>query len=175
MQEFNDIYDRDRNRTGRTHRRGTPWNKGEYGLVVCVWVYDGKGKVLLTRRAPQKSAPGTWENSGGAVKAGEDSLTAIVRELHEETGIEASREEFELLDTCTERGTHYDHYCLYRDGDKVRVILQPGETDGAQWVTFQQVHEMIDRHQICKAIAKQFLRHEPLLKARQTQQTENFE
>ena len=167
MVEHNDIYDRNRNRTGRTHIRGTPWNKGEYGLVVCVWVYDGKGKVLLTRRAPEKSAPGTWENSGGAAKAGEESLTAIVRELQEETGITAQPEEFELLDSCTERGTHFDHYCLHRDSSKVKVVLQPGETDGVQWATFAQVHEMIRKKQICKAIAKQFLRHEPMLLERQ--------
>ena len=170
MAEFNDIYDRDRNLTGRVHRRGAPWNKGEYGLVVCVWVYDGKGKVLLTRRAPQKSAPGTWENSGGAVKAGEDILTAIVRELREETGIVAAPEEFELLDACTERGTHYDHYCLLRDSSKVKVILQPGETDGVQWATFAAVHEMIRTRQICRIIASQFLRQEQDLKKRQTAQ-----
>ena len=109
MAEFNDIYDRERNLTGRVHRRGTPWQKGEYGLVVCVWVYDGKGKILLTRRAPQKTAAGTWENSGGAAKAGEDSRSAIVRELFEETGIRALPEEFELLDQCSDRFTHYDH------------------------------------------------------------------
>ena len=168
MSEYNDIYDADRNLTGRTHRRGTPWRKGEYGLVVCVWVYDGKGKLLLTRRAPEKTAAGTWENSGGAVKAGEDSLTAIVRELYEETGIRANPEEFELLDVCTDRGTHYDHYCLRRDSAKVQVVLQPGETDGAQWATFEQIHGMIRSHQICKVIGKQFLRHEPMLLARQT-------
>ena len=168
MSEYNDIYDADRNLTGRTHRRGTPWRKGEYGLVVCVWVYDGKGKLLLTRRAPEKTAAGTWENSGGAVKAGEDSLTAIVRELYEETGIRANPEEFELLDVCTDRGTHYDHYCLRRDSAKVQVVLQPGETDGAQWATFEQVHGMIKSRQICKVIGKQFLHHEPMLLARQT-------
>ena len=170
MAEYNDIYDANRNLTGRVHRRGSPWHKGEYGLVVCVWVYDGKGKVLLTRRAPEKTAAGTWENSGGAVQAGEDSLAAIVRELYEETGIQASSEEFELLDACTDRNTHYDHYCLHRDSAKVKVVLQPGETDGAQWVTFSQVHEMIASKQICKVIGKQFLRHEPLLLARQTAQ-----
>ena len=46
--EFNDVYDKDRNLTGRVHRRGTRWKPGEYGLVVCVWVYDGKGNLLLT-------------------------------------------------------------------------------------------------------------------------------
>ena len=167
MAEYNDIYDCNRRRTGRLHLRGDVWKPGEYGLVVCVWVYDGKGKVLLTRRAPQKSAPGTWENSGGAVKAGEDSLTAIVRELREETGIVAAPEEFELLDACTERGTHYDHYCLHRDSSKVKVTLQPGETDGVQWATFAAVHEMIRTREICKVIGKQFLRHEPMLLARQ--------
>ena len=167
MTEYNDIYDKDRNLTGRVHRRGTPWRKGEYGLVVCVWVYDGHGKVLLTRRAPEKSAAGTWENSGGAAKAGEDSLTAIVRELREETGIAASPEEFELLDACTERGTHYDHYCLRRDPAYVKVVLQPGETDGVQWATFEMVREMIRSRQICKVIGKQFLRHEPMLLKRQ--------
>ena len=133
-----------------------------------MWVYDGKGKLLLTRRAPEKTAAGTWENSGGAVKAGEDSLTAIVRELYEETGIRANPEEFELLDVCTDRGTHYDHYCLRRDSAKVQVVLQPGETDGAQWATFEQIHGMIRSRQICKVIGKQFLRHEPMLLARQT-------
>ena len=68
--EFNDIYDKDRNLTGRVHRRGTRWRPGEYGLVVCVWVYDGKGNILLTRRAKGKSFAGTWENSGGAAQAG---------------------------------------------------------------------------------------------------------
>ena len=69
--EWNDVYDENRNRTGKVHQRGTPWQPGEYGLVVCVWVYDGRGHILLTRRAKGKSFAGTWENSGGAAKAGE--------------------------------------------------------------------------------------------------------
>ena len=68
--EFNDIYDENRQRTGRIHQRGTRWNPGEFGLVVCVWVYDGRGHLLLTRRAEGKSFAGTWENSGGAAQAG---------------------------------------------------------------------------------------------------------
>lgn len=97
--ELNDIYDEHRNLTGRVHRRGTSWEAGEYGLAVCVWVYDGKGKFLLTRRAKGKSFAGTWENSGGAAQIGETSRKAIARELFEETGIRAEPEEFEFLET----------------------------------------------------------------------------
>lgn len=163
--ELNDIYDKDRNRTGRLHRRGTPWRKGEYGMVACVWVYNGKGELLLTRRAPEKSFSGTWENSGGAVKAGENSLQAIARELYEETGIRAGKEEFSLLESARDKSCHYDFYTLRRDIPIEQVILQPGETDGAQWATFEKVHEMIQAGQICKIIAKQFIKHEPMLKA----------
>lgn len=35
-------------------------------------------------------APGCWEVSGGAVKAGETSYQAIVREVREETGLDVS-------------------------------------------------------------------------------------
>lgn len=166
--ELNDIYDKDRNLTGRVHRRGTPWQKGEYGLVVCVWVYDGKGKLLLTRRAKGKSFAGTWENSGGAVQAGENSRQAIARELFEETGIRAEEEEFELLDTGCDGSTHYDYYCIKREVPLSEIVLLPGETDGAQWVTFQEVRHMIREKMICRIIANQFLRQERELWVRQT-------
>lgn len=165
--ELNDVYDKDRRLTGRIHRRGTPWRKGEYGFVVCVWVYDGKGNVLLTRRAPEKSFPGTWENSGGAVQAGENSLQAITRELYEETGIQADQAEFELISSTTDKCIHYDFYCLKRDIPISQVVLQPGETDAVRWVSFSQVHDMIARGEICKIIAKQFQRQEADLLARQ--------
>lgn len=168
--EFNDIYDAEGNPTGRVHRRGAPWKKGEYGLVVCVWVYDGCGNILMTRRAPQKSFAGTWENSGGAVRAGEQSRSAIARELFEETGISAEPEEFEFLSTDRDAHLHYHFYCLKRQMQRTEITLQPGETDDAKWVTFSQIHEMIRRGEICKVIAHQFLRQEQDLRLRQNQQ-----
>lgn len=168
--EYNDVYDAQGNRTGKVHRRGTPWRQGEYGLVVCVWVYDGDGNILMTRRAKGKSFAGTWENSGGAVKAGEDSRPAIARELFEETGIKADPEEFELMDTDTDAHTHYHFYCLQRKTPISEIVLLPGETDDAKWVNFPQIHEMIRTGRICKIISRQFLRQEKDLRLRQNPQ-----
>ncbi len=168
--EFNDIYDKERRLTGRLHRRGDRGRRGEYGLVVCVWVYDGKGNVLLTRRAPEKSYAGTWENSGGGAQAGETSLQAIRRELREETGILAEESEFELLETGRDHIAFYDYYCLHRDIPLSEVKLQPGETDDVKWATFDEIQAMIERKEICAVIARQFLRQAPLLKKRQIAQ-----
>ena len=166
MTEWNDVYDENRVKTGRVHRRGTPWEPGDYGLVVCVWVYDGFGKLLLTRRAPEKSFAGTWENSGGAARAGEDSLTAIQRELREETGITALPEEFELLDTERDKNTFYDFYCLKRRISLKRIVLLPGETDAVMWAGYGKIHWMIRTKKICRIIASQFRRQESELKKR---------
>lgn len=164
--EFNDIYDENRNLTGRVHQRGTPWNTGEYGLVVCVWIYDGRGHLLLTRRARGKSFAGTWENSGGAAQAGETSRQAIARELFEETGIRAEEDEFELLDSDIDRNTIYDFYALKRSVHIRDIVLLPGETDGVQWASFGKIHWMIRAGRICRVIAHQFKRHEKMLKLR---------
>ena len=164
--EYNDIYDAQRNLTGQTHRRGTPWKKGEYGLVVCVWVYDGKGNLLMTRRAPEKSFAGTWENSGGAAKAGETSRQAISRELFEETGIRAAEEDFELLGSDRDHNTFYDFYCLRRKVNLEDIVLLPGETDGVMWASFSEVHWMIRTRKICRIIGNQFKRQEKDLRLR---------
>ena len=135
--------------------------------MVCVWVYDGKGKLLLTRRAKGKSFAGTWENSGGAAQAGETSRQAIARELYEETGIRAAEEDFELLSTGKDRNTHYDFYCLKREVPLTEIKLLPGETDGVQWADFETVHSLIAQKKICKVIAKQFQKQEADKKLRQ--------
>jgi len=168
--EFNDVYDKYRNRTGRLHQRGTRWKLGEYGLVVCVWVYDGKGNILLTRRAPGKSFAGTWENSGGAAKAGENSRTAIARELFEETGIRAEPGEFELIGSDRVRHTHYDFYCLKRETPIGEIVLLPGETDAVQWASMEKVRKMVRTGEICRIIGHQFRRQEEILLKRQDAQ-----
>lgn len=164
--EFNDIYDENRNLTGGIHRRGTQWQPGEYGVVVCVWVYDGRGRFLLTRRAKGKSFAGTWENSGGAVKAGETSRQAVARELFEETGIRVPEAEFEYLDTDRDRNMFYDHYCICRSVSLEDIVLLPGETDDAMWASFGKIHWMIRMGKICRIIGCQFRRLEKQLRLR---------
>ena len=134
--------------------------------MVCVWIYDGSGKLLLTKRAPEKSFGGTWENTGGAARAGENSLQAISREVFEETGIRAEEGEFSLIGTTTRKRLHFDHYCLQCSVPVESVVLQPGETVDAGWFTFDEVHTLINKRKMCKVIAQQFLSFEKTLRTR---------
>ena len=79
----------------------------------------------------------------------------------------AEEEEFELLDTGRDGNTHYDYYCLLAPVPIEEIVLLPGETDAAQWVSFAQVHQMIEEKKICRIIARQFRRQEQMLRDRQ--------
>lgn len=57
-------------------------------LVSAVALVDPDGRVLLARRPEGKSMAGLWEFPGGKVEPGESPEAALIRELHEELGIE---------------------------------------------------------------------------------------
>jgi 8-oxo-dGTP diphosphatase len=57
-------------------------------LVSAVALIDVDGRVLLAQRPAGKSMAGLWEFPGGKVESGETPEAALIRELHEELGIE---------------------------------------------------------------------------------------
>ncbi len=57
-------------------------------LVAAVALVDADGRILLARRPEGKAMAGLWEFPGGKVEQGETPEAALMRELHEELGIE---------------------------------------------------------------------------------------
>jgi 8-oxo-dGTP diphosphatase len=57
-------------------------------LVAAVALVDADGRVLLAQRPEGKAMAGLWEFPGGKVEAGEIPEEALIRELHEELGID---------------------------------------------------------------------------------------
>ena len=60
-------------------------------LVVACALVDIDNRVLLARRPEGKSMAGLWEFPGGKVGEGETPEHALIRELHEELGIDVSQ------------------------------------------------------------------------------------
>lgn len=57
-------------------------------LVSAVALIDVDGRVLLAQRPEGKSMAGLWEFPGGKIEPGESPEAALIRELHEELGIQ---------------------------------------------------------------------------------------
>lgn len=56
-------------------------------VAACV-LLDRAGAVLIAKRPAGRPLAGLWEFPGGKVEAGEKPEEALIRELHEELGIE---------------------------------------------------------------------------------------
>lgn len=145
--EIWDLYDEDRRPTGRTQRRGDRLKDGDYHLCVHVWMRSSRGEFLITRRSPNKGFPNMWETTGGSALAGDDSLTAALREVREETGLTLDARCGRVLFTV--RGDHYicDVWLFQQDFDLGDVVLQPGETCGVKYADLEEIQRLCDSGQ----------------------------
>jgi 8-oxo-dGTP diphosphatase len=60
-------------------------------IVAACALLSGEGDVLIAKRPAGRPLAGLWEFPGGKVEAGEEPEEALVRELHEELGIEIAK------------------------------------------------------------------------------------
>ncbi|MHB1213588.1 MAG: dihydroneopterin triphosphate diphosphatase [Thiobacillus sp.] len=76
-------------------------------VSVLVVIYAADGQVLLMERA---DAPGFWQSVTGSQDAGETLMETAIREVREETGLDAAQ--FELTPWAIE--TRYEIYARWR-------------------------------------------------------------
>lgn len=148
--EYWDIYDANKQKTGRTMKRND-WilQDGEYHLSVLGVVARPDGRFLITKRVMTKAwAPGWWEVSGGAALAGEESEDAVKREVLEETGLDVSNAEggymFSYHRENPGKGDNYfvDIYRFVMDFDEKDVKIQTEEALDFKIATHEEIKEL---------------------------------
>lgn len=110
-------------------------------LVSAVALIDTDGRVLLTQRPEGKSLAGLWEFPGGKVEPGETPEAALIRELHEELGIETWAS---CLAPLTFASHAYDSFHLLMPVFACRKwggIPQPREGQAMKWVRGQDLKD----------------------------------
>jgi len=156
MQEYWDIYDANKKKTGKTvQRNGRKLNEGEYHIVVTALIINSKKEILISKRAEHKKRGLMWECAGGSILAGETSLEGIIREVKEELGIEFSKKEAIFLKEIRrdKKTPDFKDIWLFKKDVKDEEITFPdGEAVDARWVTIDEFMEMINRREIVPTI-----------------------
>lgn len=145
MERF-DIYDENRNLTGRTKGRGEKLEEGEFRLVVHVVIFNSKGEMLIQQRQPfKKSWPNFWDLSvGGCAISGETSKQTAQRELFEELGIDLDFSKLRPKITFNFDEAFNDVFIIEKDIDLNDLNLQYEEVQTAKWATEEEVLSLIE-------------------------------
>ena len=154
MMEKRDLFDASGKNLGTPIVRGDPMPEGTYVLSVSIFTVNEKGEILLTLRAPEKpNFPNVWEITAGGALAGEVGIDAALRELREETGIKAKKEELQLLRVIREPTAFVECY-LYRTNIPVSaVMLQEKETVAARFTALRRFEELLHTDSIAQPVA----------------------
>ena len=136
MTELWDAYDNNFNRmNGIDLVRGETIPNGVYHLVCEIIVKHIDGTYLLMQRDFRKHLGGKWEvTAGGSALKGENPLVGAIRELKEETGLEAKDiKEIQKIVQDIDHSLYVEYLCV-TDCEKDSIILQEGETIDYKWI-----------------------------------------
>lgn len=159
--ELFDVINPDGSKTGVVKERGVAHREGALHATVHTWIVRSNDKsgydVLLQKRSLCKdSNPGNYDiSSAGHVDAGDEILESALRELQEELGIQATKEE--LMEVGTHRGQFEAvfHGRLFKDNelstvylyqkpvDIEKLTLQESEVSEVIWMDFAECREKI--------------------------------
>ncbi|MCR5511040.1 MAG: NUDIX domain-containing protein, partial [Lachnospiraceae bacterium] len=103
-----------------------------------------------------KSFGGMWENTGGAVIAGESSLQAAYRELREEIGLTPGRRELIYLGDLWHPGSIVDTYMYVADIDPDTLNLQEEEVVDARLATSADIERINSEGRMVPSVYKTF-------------------
>jgi 8-oxo-dGTP diphosphatase len=110
-------------------------------VVAACALVDADGRVLLAQRPQGKQLAGLWEFPGGKVEPGETPEQCLIRELHEEIGIET---DIPCLAPLTFASHSYDDFHLLMPlfvCRRFRGIAQPRERQVLKWVRPRQMRD----------------------------------
>ena len=146
-----DLYTCDRRLTGLEHTRGERIPQGLFHLVVHVWIRNAKGQFLISQRsANRKKLPLMWECVGGSALKGEDSLSAALREVAEEVGIELCPERGRMISSVAGRvvdGRKFsdivDVWLFDYEGDFDLSRATTDEVAQARWMNTDEIRQLL--------------------------------
>ena len=144
--ELCDLVDESGAPTGRTVARGSPLTPREFYLVVHVWIKDEAGDYLVQQRAfDRPTNPGVWAVTAGYVQAGEDSLTAALRETREELGLALSPDHLRRLERHVLEDRVEDIWLATVSKDSLAPPKPGPEVADWKWASKARLNELVNQ------------------------------
>jgi isopentenyldiphosphate isomerase len=145
--ELWDVYDIDREKSGKTMERGAKFDDGTHHMGAHICVFNSEGKMLIQKRQAAKSGyGGRWDlSAGGSSLAGENSRQTAHRELLEEIGIDHDFSGVRPHLTINRVNIFDDIYLVKKDVDISALTLQDTEVERVAWADADEIVAIIEK------------------------------
>ena len=152
--ELIDVYDINRKKLNYTKVRGTLDNN-EYNIASELWLINNH-KLLITKRAINKSHPNEWEVPGGCSIINENTLDTLIREIKEEINISLNKDDCIFIDTYIYKNQFLDIYKSTYLINKDLIKLQLEEVSEYKFVTEEEFINMNNDHLIVESVFNRY-------------------
>ena len=122
--------------------------EGEFRLSCFVWIINDKDELLIQQRlATAKKCPNMWETTSGGAIAGDNAIKGTLRELKEELGIKAKKEDLKFIGSYARVNDFVEVFLLKSNVDPSTLKLQEDEVQAAKWVSIPEFEKIIKKGQ----------------------------
>ena len=153
MKEKLDVYDENKNRTGKVVFRGTALPEGEKILLTVVWLKNGD-KYLVQKTSEAKG--GEYAITGGHVPSGKTSKEQALVEVKEELGLDLQESKLQYLGDVSKPNAIFDVYQYELTGKLPKIVLQESEVEDALWLTKGEIEGLIAKGVFRKSSAMHY-------------------
>ena len=118
---------------------------GEFRLSCFIWIINDEGKILVQQRlATAKKCPNMWETASGGATKGDTPLSEALRELEEELGIKANKDDIRFIGSFARVNDFVEVFLLESNISLDELKLQDDEVQAAKWMTIEEFEKIID-------------------------------
>ncbi len=139
MVELVDIYNEQKQKTGRMIDKYGPFDNGEYYLTTHIWIKHKDLWLIQKRSHNCKNNPDKWSVTGGAVKSGETSLQAATRELFEELQVTIWPEQLKFSGCYKQKYAFVDVYFVELTDSSLNINFNKTEVSDLKWCSKEEI------------------------------------
>jgi len=155
--EKRDLYDINRNLTGKTIFKGEPVPEDRYIIVVLIFIQNSDGKFLIQKRSEIKN--GKYATTGGHPKSGENSIQGIITEVKEEIGLDIKANDLKLFYSSRSdlKRVFWDDYYIKMDIPNIQNLpLQKEEVESICWLSIDEIKSLMKEDKFFKNHYEEF-------------------
>lgn len=150
--EYIDIYDENNNPLKNSKEKTQAHEEGDFHRTAHIWIINDNKELLLQKRsANKKSHPNCWDISGaGHIRAGENVLDGAIRELREELGVIAKKNDLQFIATIKStknpKNKEFQYVYLLKCNNKIEdYVFEDNEVSEVKYVFYEKLEKMVEK------------------------------